>query len=152
MKHTDSSLSQRFTLTTPLCQVYAKENDLPANVWIGVRDNITRIEQDMKKTFGSDTNPLLFSCRSGAASKCWLIMIFISYRQYMIPLSRVWLSTHSLLSHTYKHHQWVCQEWWTEISFSSEITFSSDMSESAGSVPQECLGRKQMKRLPLVMV
>ena len=78
MKHTDSSLSQRFTLTTPLCQVYAEENDLPANVWSGVRDNITRIEQDMKKKFGSDTNPLLFSCRSGAASKYWLIMI--SYR------------------------------------------------------------------------
>ena len=53
-----------FTLTTPLCQVYAKTNNLPANVWGEVRDNVARIEQDMKKTFGSDTNPLLFSCRS----------------------------------------------------------------------------------------
>ena len=59
-----------FTLTTPLCQLYAKEHDLPASVWSGVRDHVNRIEQDMKKTFGSDTNPLLFSCRSGAASKC----------------------------------------------------------------------------------
>ncbi|KAL7543827.1 hypothetical protein ACHAXR_013220 [Thalassiosira sp. AJA248-18] len=56
-----------FTLTTPLCQIYAEENDLPANVWQGVRDNVIRIENDMGKIFGSSTNPLLFSCRSGAA-------------------------------------------------------------------------------------
>ena len=59
-----------FTLTTPLCQLYEKDNDLPASVWSGVRDHVNRIEQDMNKTFGSETNPLLFSCRSGAASKC----------------------------------------------------------------------------------
>lgn len=56
-----------FTLTTPLCQIYQKENDLPADVWNGVRDNVVRIEEDMGKTFGSSTDPLLFSCRSGAA-------------------------------------------------------------------------------------
>ena len=58
-----------FTLTTPLCQVCAKENDLPAEVWKGVRENVRRIEIDMEKEFGSSENPLLFSCRSGAASK-----------------------------------------------------------------------------------
>ena len=59
-----------FTLTTPLCQVYAKENDLPAEVWKGVRENVRRIEIDMEEEFGASENPLLFSCRSGAASKC----------------------------------------------------------------------------------
>ena len=62
-----SARYHRFTLTTPLCQIYQKENDLPANVWSGVRDNVSRIEKDMGKTFGSSENPLLFSCRSGAA-------------------------------------------------------------------------------------
>ena len=36
-------------------------------MWSGVRDNVSRIEKDMGKTFGSSENPLLFSCRSGAA-------------------------------------------------------------------------------------
>lgn len=58
-----------FTLTTPLCQVFAKDGDLPAEVWKGVRENVMRIEKDMGKKFGSSENPLLFSCRSGAASK-----------------------------------------------------------------------------------
>jgi len=56
-----------FTLTTPLCQVYQKENDLPTAVWSGVQENVERIESDMGKKFGSRDNPLLFSCRSGAA-------------------------------------------------------------------------------------
>mmetsp|Transcript_4059 Transcript_4059/g.9059 ORF Transcript_4059/g.9059 Transcript_4059/m.9059 type:complete len:932 (+) Transcript_4059:114-2909(+) len=56
-----------FTLTTPLCQVFAKDGDLPPEVWKGVRENVIRIEKDMGKKFGSSKNPLLFSCRSGAA-------------------------------------------------------------------------------------
>ncbi len=58
-----------FTLTTPLCQIYAKDSDLPADVWKSVRDNVARIEKDMGKVFGSSNDPLLFSCRSGAASE-----------------------------------------------------------------------------------
>ena len=58
-----------FTLTTTLCPIYSKKNDLPSEVWKGVRDNVKRIEIDMEKEFGSSENPLLFSCRSGAASK-----------------------------------------------------------------------------------
>jgi len=58
-----------FTLTTPLCKIYSKQHDLPAEVWKGVRENVRRIEIDMEKEFGSSANPLLFSCRSGAASK-----------------------------------------------------------------------------------
>jgi len=68
-----------FTLTTPLCQVYQKENDLPAAVWSGVRENVERIERDMGKKFGSRDNPLLFSCRSGAASK------FCSFYSVILP-------------------------------------------------------------------
>lgn len=58
-----------FTLTTPLCQIYQSKNDLPPEVWKGVRENVRRIEIDMEKEFGSNENPLLFSCRSGAASE-----------------------------------------------------------------------------------
>ncbi|KAL3800389.1 hypothetical protein ACHAWO_008756 [Cyclotella atomus] len=46
-----------FTLTTTLCPIYAKENDLPAEVWKGVRDNVRRIEVDMEKEFGSMSMP-----------------------------------------------------------------------------------------------
>jgi len=56
-----------FTLTTTLCPIYSKKNDLPLEVWKGVRDNVRRVEIDMEKEFGSSDNPLLFSCRSGAA-------------------------------------------------------------------------------------
>ena len=65
-----------FTLTTPLCQVYQKEKDLPAEVWKGVRDNVERVERDMNKKFGSSDNPLLFSCRSGAASKLLFVVLY----------------------------------------------------------------------------
>lgn len=56
-----------FTLITPLCKVYQKEDDLPAEMWDMVRDAIKRVEKDMGKKFGDNGNPLLFSCRSGAA-------------------------------------------------------------------------------------
>jgi pyruvate,orthophosphate dikinase len=56
-----------FTLITPLCQVYQKEDDLPAEMWDMVMDAIKRVEKDMGRTFGAKENPLLFSCRSGAA-------------------------------------------------------------------------------------
>jgi pyruvate,orthophosphate dikinase len=56
-----------FTLTTPLCQVYSQEGDLPPHIWDAVTQAVTRVEQDMGKQYGSEDNPLLFSCRSGAA-------------------------------------------------------------------------------------
>jgi pyruvate,orthophosphate dikinase len=56
-----------FTLITPLCQVYQKEDDLPKEVWDLVMEAIKRVENDTGKTFGGAENPLLFSCRSGAA-------------------------------------------------------------------------------------
>lgn len=56
-----------FTLTTPLCQVYQETNDLPEEMWKEVKAAIRRLEKDMGKTFGQAENPLLLSCRSGAA-------------------------------------------------------------------------------------
>jgi len=56
-----------FTLTTPLCQIYQRTNDLPEDMWNEVKDAIARIEKDMGRKFGDPANPLLFSCRSGAA-------------------------------------------------------------------------------------
>lgn len=55
------------TLITPLCQVYEKEDGLPKEVWDRVLAAIQRVEKDTGKNFGAQENPLLFSCRSGAA-------------------------------------------------------------------------------------
>lgn len=56
-----------FTLITPLCQVYEDGDDLPKEVWDLVMDAIKQVEKDTGKIFGAEKNPLLFSCRSGAA-------------------------------------------------------------------------------------
>ena len=56
-----------FTLTTPLCDVYDKYGDLPTELWDAVKHAVTRVEKDMGRTYGDSENPLLFSCRSGAA-------------------------------------------------------------------------------------
>jgi pyruvate,orthophosphate dikinase len=56
-----------FTLTTPLCEVYQQTNDLPLEMWNHVKNAIVRLELDMDKKFGDAENPLLLSCRSGAA-------------------------------------------------------------------------------------
>ena len=56
-----------FTLTTPLCQVYQEIDDLPEEMWTQVRDAVKQVEKDVGKVYGATTNPLLFSCRSGAA-------------------------------------------------------------------------------------
>jgi hypothetical protein len=56
-----------FTLTTPLCKVFQESNDLPQEMWQMVRQAVKQVEQDTGKTYGSHENPLLFSCRSGAA-------------------------------------------------------------------------------------
>ena len=56
-----------FTLTTMLCQVYQNADDLPKEIWDMLRAAIERVEKDTGKKFGGEENPLLFSCRSGAA-------------------------------------------------------------------------------------
>lgn len=56
-----------FTLTTQLCQEYQKTGDLSEEVWARVKLAIQRVEKDMGRKFGDPANPLLVSCRSGAA-------------------------------------------------------------------------------------
>jgi pyruvate,orthophosphate dikinase len=56
-----------FTLTTPLCQMFQDNGDLPAHMWKAVEEAVARVEQDMGKKYGDKENPLLFSCRSGGA-------------------------------------------------------------------------------------
>ena len=57
-----------FTLTTPLCQLYDKYGDLPTETWEAVRNAVKNVEKDMNRKYGDKDNPLLFSCRSGAAA------------------------------------------------------------------------------------
>lgn len=56
-----------FTLTTDVCQLYEANGALPDEMWQKIIAGVKRIEKDMGKQFGSVDNPLLFSCRSGAA-------------------------------------------------------------------------------------
>jgi len=56
-----------FTLATPLCQAYQKTGDLTEEVWEQTKLAIADVERDMGRKFGDAANPLLLSCRSGAA-------------------------------------------------------------------------------------
>lgn len=56
-----------FTITTEACKYYYKKNKtLPQNLMNEVRSKILEIENSTGKSFGSKTNPLLFSVRSGS--------------------------------------------------------------------------------------
>ena len=56
-----------FTLTTRLCQSFEKAGDLSEEMWVEVKKAVERIERGTGKGYGDPKNPLLFSCRSGAA-------------------------------------------------------------------------------------
>lgn len=56
-----------FTLITKLCDVFQNGDDLPKEMWDMVKAAIAKVELDTGKNFGAEVNPLLFSCRSGAA-------------------------------------------------------------------------------------
>ncbi|MEO0595148.1 MAG: pyruvate, phosphate dikinase [Chloroflexota bacterium] len=56
-----------FTITTEACNTFlANEETFPANMWEQVLDSLDAIEDQLGKTFGDVTNPLLLSVRSGA--------------------------------------------------------------------------------------
>ncbi|MGR3177999.1 MAG: pyruvate, phosphate dikinase [Candidatus Anammoxibacter sp.] len=58
-----------FTITTEMCDQYAKNNQkLPQGLAQDIDANLTRLEKVMNARFGSKDNPLLVSVRSGAAS------------------------------------------------------------------------------------
>ena len=57
-----------FTITTDTCAAYYLSGEkLPKGLMDDVRANIRLLEKELGKKFGSDTNPLLVSVRSGAA-------------------------------------------------------------------------------------
>lgn len=56
-----------FTLTTTVSQLFQEEAELPSEIWEQVKNAVARVEKDMGKGYGDASNPLLFSCRSGAA-------------------------------------------------------------------------------------
>ncbi|MCE2885669.1 MAG: pyruvate, phosphate dikinase [Planctomycetaceae bacterium] len=57
-----------FTITTDTCAAYYDcGGKLPKGLMDDVRANIRMLEKELGKKFGSDTNPLLVSVRSGAA-------------------------------------------------------------------------------------
>ena len=55
-----------FTLTTEACNFYSKNREYPPELKQQVKDAVVLIEKETGMTFGSEENPLLFSCRSGA--------------------------------------------------------------------------------------
>ena len=56
-----------FTITTETCGEYSKKSKLPAGLMDEVVKSVRMLEKELGKTFGSESNPLLVSVRSGAA-------------------------------------------------------------------------------------
>ncbi|QDT12384.1 pyruvate, phosphate dikinase [Planctomycetes bacterium K23_9] len=57
-----------FTITTEVCDQYIKGGEkLPKGLMEEVNKAVKIMEKELKKKFGDDSNPLLFSVRSGAA-------------------------------------------------------------------------------------
>ncbi|MHC4769653.1 MAG: PEP/pyruvate-binding domain-containing protein, partial [Planctomycetota bacterium] len=57
-----------FTITTRVCADYHEAGEkLPAGLMEQVRESVASVEAETGKEFGSPTNPLLLSVRSGAA-------------------------------------------------------------------------------------
>jgi pyruvate,orthophosphate dikinase len=56
-----------FVITTEACLDYLENNELPADLMAEVRDEVDRLEDQTGKTFGTGSNPLLVSVRSGSA-------------------------------------------------------------------------------------
>jgi pyruvate,orthophosphate dikinase len=56
-----------FTVTTEACLAYLDKNQLPAGLMDDVKSHMAALEKQTGKGFGSGTNPLLVSVRSGSA-------------------------------------------------------------------------------------
>ncbi len=55
-----------FTITTEACNAYQANGKFPEGMWNQVLQSLKKVEAASGKKFGSATNPLLVSCRSGA--------------------------------------------------------------------------------------
>ncbi len=56
-----------FIITTEACNAYLEAGALPEGLWDQVLSQVADLESSMDEHFGSETNPLLVSVRSGAA-------------------------------------------------------------------------------------
>src|SRR5512135_2861618 len=56
-----------FTITTEVCNPYLKQHHLSAGLMDSIKTHIKGLEKKTGKGFGSDSNPLLVSVRSGSA-------------------------------------------------------------------------------------
>ena len=57
-----------FTITTEVCaQYYEKGERIPTELMVEVEKAVKKLEKELKKNFGDESNPLLVSVRSGAA-------------------------------------------------------------------------------------
>ena len=60
-----------FTITTRTCADYSARGDkFPTGLMDEVRKNVAMLEKETGKKFGSSSDPLLVSVRSGAARAC----------------------------------------------------------------------------------
>src|SRR5512135_867233 len=56
-----------FTITTEACIAYLEKNKLPAGLMDSIKERMQALEKKTGKGFGSDSNPLLVSVRSGSS-------------------------------------------------------------------------------------
>ncbi len=55
-----------FTITTEVCNYFLEKNEYPAGFEHDLNEKLDELEHAIKKTFGSKSNPLLVSVRSGS--------------------------------------------------------------------------------------
>ena len=55
-----------FIITTEACSDYQTDGQLPEGLWDDVRENMAHLNKSIGREFGSPSNPLLVSVRSGA--------------------------------------------------------------------------------------
>ena len=68
MAHLGLPVPPGFIITTQVCQSYFSSGQtLPEELWETLRENIELLETSLGREFGSSSNPLLVSVRSGAA-------------------------------------------------------------------------------------
>ncbi|MDD3263659.1 MAG: pyruvate, phosphate dikinase [Candidatus Nanoarchaeia archaeon] len=68
MKKIGLPVSSGFTITTQACDIYYKNNKShPIEVINQINENLAKLEEEMGKKLGDESDPLLVSVRSGAA-------------------------------------------------------------------------------------
>src|SRR3982074_2723739 len=55
-----------FTITTKVCNAYARSGRFPPGLWKQVENGLSAVEGKIGRRFGDAANPLLVSVRSGA--------------------------------------------------------------------------------------